>query len=191
MVEGLLTLDPFRQIYIADLDAIEGRGDHSDSVALLEKQFPQVEFWLDAGVATQQQATALLGRHRGDLVLGSESLSDTHLLESLRRSDRILLSLDFRGEAPLGPPDLFDRTELWPQRMIVMTLARVGAGLGPDFDRLAAFAKQAPQHRIYAAGGVRNRQDLVELRRIGLAGVLVASALHDGQLQAADLQPEM
>jgi phosphoribosylformimino-5-aminoimidazole carboxamide ribotide isomerase len=37
--------------------------------------------------------------------------------------------------------------------------------------------------RIYAAGGVRGPEDVAHLARIGAAGALVASAIHDGQLR--------
>ncbi|MDE2121341.1 MAG: histidine biosynthesis protein, partial [Betaproteobacteria bacterium] len=42
--------------------------------------------------------------------------------------------------------------------------------------------------RWYAAGGVRDAADLLELRELGLHGALLASALHDGRLDAAQLR---
>jgi phosphoribosylformimino-5-aminoimidazole carboxamide ribotide isomerase len=47
--------------------------------------------------------------------------------------------------------------------------------------------ERAGARRLYAAGGVRGRHDLQVLRDAGIAGVLVASALHDGRLTSADL----
>jgi phosphoribosylformimino-5-aminoimidazole carboxamide ribotide isomerase len=188
VVRGLLSLHSFKKIYIADLDAIEGRGDHSRCIDLLETQFPQVGFWLDAGIDSEERARAWLAAHRGELVLGSESLSDARLVEQLRACEHVLLSLDFRGEAQQGPACLFNDEALWPRRIIAMTLGRVGSRAGPDIDRLATLVARAQgRHEIYAAGGVRDLADLAALRRFGAAGVLVASALHDGQLRAADL----
>ena len=40
---------------------------------------------------------------------------------------------------------------------------------------------------VDAAGGVRDARDLAQLERIGVAGALVATALHDGALKGADL----
>jgi phosphoribosylformimino-5-aminoimidazole carboxamide ribotide isomerase len=68
-----------------------------------------------------------------------------------------------------------------------MTLARVGSGAGPDFDRLAEIRAAAPDRALYAAGGVRGADDLAALNRLGVGGALVASALHDGSLTGADL----
>ncbi|HEY5207250.1 MAG TPA: HisA/HisF-related TIM barrel protein [Roseiarcus sp.] len=41
---------------------------------------------------------------------------------------------------------------------------------------------------IYAAGGVRNAADLAALKGAGVRGALIATALHERQIVAADLQ---
>ena len=75
----------------------------------------------------------------------------------------------------------------WPRRLIVMTLARVGSGAGPDIDRLSAIRDAASGRNIYAAGGVRDGVDLAILKRAGIAGALVATSLHDGRLRGSDI----
>jgi phosphoribosylformimino-5-aminoimidazole carboxamide ribotide isomerase len=189
VVEGLLRLHPFETIYVADLDAIEGSGDHAQCLAELAQQFAKTRFWVDPGISRGDDAEAWLQVHRADLVLGSESLDDVEALAALRDNARILLSLDFRGEVRQGLAQIFDDKTLWPHRVIAMTLARVGSHAGPDLDRLGAILSTAQKHHaIYAAGGVRNRADLDRLRQIGTAGVLIASALHDGNVTAEDLR---
>jgi phosphoribosylformimino-5-aminoimidazole carboxamide ribotide isomerase len=121
------------------------------------------------------------------LVLGSESQGDTALVEALRNDARIILSLDFRGDQFLGPRGLLERPEFWPERIISMTLARVGTGSGPDFERFGEISRQAGGKRIYLAGGLRGRDDALAAKACGAAGILVASALHDGRLSRADL----
>jgi phosphoribosylformimino-5-aminoimidazole carboxamide ribotide isomerase len=76
----------------------------------------------------------------------------------------------------------------WPEKVIVMTLAHVGSGAGPDVERLAAVRASAPGHKIYAAGGVRDVNDLIALARAGITGALVATSLHDGRLGRADIE---
>ena len=99
-----------------------------------------------------------------------------------------VLSLDFRGDAFIGPQALLDTPEIWPQRIIVMTLARVGSGAGPDLERLSTVRRLCGDRLVYAAGGVRHVDDLAALNRCGVAGALVASALHDGRLTRADIE---
>ncbi len=189
VVAGFLTLHEFRAIYVADLDAIEGTGSNSACIAGLEATFPDLSFWVDAGTGTGAEAFAWLAAHRGDLVLGSESLRDADFVARLPTWPRSILSLDFRGEQFDGPECLAEDETLWPARLIVMTLARVGSHAGPDLDRLRKIrAKAADRHRVYAAGGVRGLEDLRLLEQAGIAGVLVASALHDGQISAKHLE---
>jgi phosphoribosylformimino-5-aminoimidazole carboxamide ribotide isomerase len=177
---GLMRLAPFPTLYIADLDAILGRGDNFAALGRLKAAFPALELWIDNGAADAAAVAAT--RAYGAPVLGSESQRDLALVAQARDAP---LSLDFRGDAFQGPPELLQRAELWPDRIIVMTLGRVGSGAGPDLDRLAAIREIAGNRRLYAAGGVRDDADLAALERAGAAGVLVASALHDGRISSA------
>jgi phosphoribosylformimino-5-aminoimidazole carboxamide ribotide isomerase len=121
------------------------------------------------------------------LVLGSESQPDCGLVRSLRTNDRVVLSLDFRGERFLGPDCLLAEPSHWPARVVVMTLARVGGDSGPDFARLANIREHAPSRKFYIAGGLRDTADLARANESGAAGILVASALHDRRLSAAEI----
>lgn len=183
VVAGLLALHPFRRLYIADLDAIAKRGGHGEAIAGLAGRFPELELWVDAGVA-DEAALAEVERTGARGVIGSESQVDARLVGSHADS---IFSLDMRGAERLDPAGLFERPELWPRDLIVMTLARVGSGKGPDTGALGGVLARARGRRIWAAGGVRDLGDLQELRRIGCAGVLAATALHDGRLGVSDL----
>jgi phosphoribosylformimino-5-aminoimidazole carboxamide ribotide isomerase len=188
VVAGLLRVHPFHTIYIADLDRIELRGSNEPCLNALTAAFPGVTFWADAGVRDAEEARSWLARHkRTHLVLGSESLSSHAVLEDLADAHRIVLSLDYYGEKFLGPNALCDRPDLWPRRVIAMSLARVGSNTGPDMDRLASINRRAPDVMLYAAGGLRDASDLMRLKPAGISGALVASALHDGRLTGADL----
>ena len=92
------------------------------------------------------------------------------------------------GAQFLGPPALLEKPTSWPDRVICMTLERVGSGAGADLTRLAELKRRAPQRSLYAAGGVRGEDDLVRLEMAGVSGVLLASALHDGSLTAEALR---
>jgi phosphoribosylformimino-5-aminoimidazole carboxamide ribotide isomerase len=188
VVAGFLAVHPFRTIYAADLDRIESRGSHDQSLDALSTAFPDVAFWADAGLRGAGEARSWLARRkRAHLVLGSESLAGHMVLEELATNGRIVLSLDYRGDSFLGPKGLCDEPNLWPARVIVMTLARVGGDAGPDMDRLAEIKGRAPDVLLYAAGGLRGASDLMRLQQAGITGVLVASALHDGRLAGADI----
>jgi len=187
VTRGVLAIYPFRTFYIADLDAIEHSGDNDAALALLRAEFPDLIFWVDNGVGDLLRARSWLAAGLGNLVLGSESQSDCSLLRDLSRDAQVILSLDYRGDAFLGPAALLSDSAGWPSRIIAMTVARVGSGNGPDTERLAAIKAIAPDKLVYAAGGVRDAVDLAALRRAGIAGALVATCLHNGKLTGAQL----
>lgn len=187
VARGLLAIHPFETFYIADLDAIEHAGDNDAALMRMKTALPNLVFWVDNGVADLARANSWLDAGLGNLVLGSESQRDGSLVRRLSRDDRVILSLDYRGDAFLGPAALLSDAADWPGKIIAMTLARVGSANGPDMDRLSAIRARAPDKLIYAAGGVRDPSDLAALRRAGIAGALVASSLHNGKLTGAQL----
>ena len=188
VARGLLAVHPFSTLYVADLDAIEGRGDNGAALRRITHECPGVSLWVDNGIAEAAAAARWLDGGIGSLVLGSETQRDAALVRQLAADDRVVLSLDFRGDAFQGPAGILDDPSAWPARVIAMTLARVGSGAGPDVERLAEVQRIAPGRRIYAAGGVRNAADLAALAHAGIAGALVATALHDGRLGRAEIE---
>jgi len=189
VLRGLLGLAPFSTVYIADLDAIAGEGDHRASLWDLAEANPQIAFWLDGGFTTCASAQPVL-RSGIVPVFGSETLAGADALAEILTKlgpDGFILSLDYRGGALLGEKAIERRVELWPSRLILMTLDRVGTGGGPETDGLLRLRERAAPRAVFAAGGVRGEADIVVLEEAGVAGALVATALHDGRLAAAAL----
>jgi phosphoribosylformimino-5-aminoimidazole carboxamide ribotide isomerase len=186
VVRGLLAVYPFPALYVADLDAIQRNGDNFPALRRIRAEFPKLQMWVDNGAAEAAALEAVIGADLGTPVIGSESQPDSGLIRR-GSSTGIVLSLDFRGDVFQGPEDILAEPALWPRRVIVMTLARVGSGAGPDLKRLAAIRSIAGGREIYAAGGVRDAADLRALTAAGAAGALIATALHERRIVAADL----
>jgi phosphoribosylformimino-5-aminoimidazole carboxamide ribotide isomerase len=179
---GLLRAWPTTLLYVADLDAIiDGVPPDLDALRAIAAACPGIGLWVDAGFAERGATEQFLATGLGRPVIGTESQSDSGLVTAL--GARAVLSLDTRGAERLGPAALHDDPSLWPPDVIAMTLARVGAADGPDLGALGAIQAKAPAARVHAAGGVRGPDDLSALRQAGIAGALVASALHDGTLR--------
>ena len=188
---GYRQIYPFSTLYVADLDGIEGRGGNTRLLADLAAQCPAMNIWADDGSADEAGVSSMLGNPRMTAVVGSESHLGASELQRLiaHFGDRIILSLDFAGDEFTGTNKLLADATRWPRRVIVMTLARVGTNSGPDIARIADIAQRAgPARQVYAAGGVRNREDLLAVRAAGASGALIASALHNGQIKTGDLE---
>ena len=140
VVAGLLALHPFRTLYIADLDAIRKQGDHKAPIFALRQRFPALRLWVDAGFAGECGCRRFLAAGLGDLVLGSESQADLRLLELFGEIPAGSVA-GLPGRAAAGCRRLFERPDRWPERVIAMTLARVGAGGGPGSGPAARAAR--------------------------------------------------
>ncbi len=181
VLSAFLELHSFSVFYIADLDAIRGEGSHIDLIQRLCLDHPEITFWVDNGL-TDLKRVCEFARP----VIGTESLSHCEQLAHLYASlSSPILSLDYLGERFNGPDGLDRDPGYWPEDVIVMTLARVGTQAGPDLTRLHQLQQRRQGVRLYAAGGIRSLQDLERLRAIGAAGVLLSTALHQRQIDAA------
>jgi phosphoribosylformimino-5-aminoimidazole carboxamide ribotide isomerase len=188
VMDGFLSLYPFKTFYIADLNAITGQGNHCTLINDVLTHFPTLSFWLDTGIQT---STTVLPAN-GLAVLGSEC-HNTQEIEAFKRAHpHFILSLDFdKHDQFLGDKTSLTQIECWPQYIIVMTLARVGSSSGVDMAKLKFFHETYPQKTFIAAGGIGTFEDIEHLKRNGFKKILLASALHSGALMAHDIQTFM
>ncbi|MDT7838292.1 HisA/HisF-related TIM barrel protein [Aquabacterium sp. OR-4] len=179
-------------LYLADLDALTGGAPQQAVLASLLAALPRLQLWLDAGFASAADARQLrdaLGADGDRLVpvFGSESLRSAQALDACfgpagAWQAQGILSLDRRGTELLDAAGCWQSPGRWPQRLIVMTLERVGSGAGPNLDTLRWVRERAPQALLAGAGGLRDEADLQAAAAAGADAWLVASALHDGRL---------
>jgi phosphoribosylformimino-5-aminoimidazole carboxamide ribotide isomerase len=185
------------ELYVADLDAIDGGSAHREVLAALARE---TRLMIDAGVTGVDTVRRLLELGAARVVIATETLADPAALERLRAElpdAPLVLSLDLRAGRVLSPdPDLAElgaaealaRLERSGVReVIVLDLARVGSGAGPDVALVRELCARFPELELLAGGGVRDGADLRALAQAGAAGALVATALHGGAIGPGEL----
>ena len=185
VVADLNIFFPFNTVYIADLDVILGKELVLEGYQQLVVDFPNISFWLDAGIREEKDLAGLLNIEGIRPVLASETLDNTAMLPG---DGETILSLDFRHGQFLGDHSLWEDEKLWSDQVILMQLDYVGTRQGPDMGLLKKVMGKKKGVNIVMAGGVRGGKDLELLKEAGVAKVLVASALHDGGLSRATLE---
>ena len=184
VTEALLEHCPSQHLYIADLNAIQKTGQHHlQLIQKIAQQHPKITLWVDAGISDTKDLTTWSGHHF-NLILGSENFTslENFLNVSLSLNTKFILSLDFMPHGYQGPAELIDTTQHWPAEVILMSLGNVGSNAGMNIPLLERFAQHTDNFNLYAAGGVRNSEDIKVLKNMGIHGVLVASALHSKQI---------
>jgi phosphoribosylformimino-5-aminoimidazole carboxamide ribotide isomerase len=188
--------------YVADLDAIAGTGDHGAVVRAIAAL--GLSIWLDAGVATADDARRAVSHGAARVIVGTETLRDVRDVAAIAGAARAasgagadcILSLDHREGRLLGGSPAVAGAEAidlaaaaWTagiRAFIVLDLARVGARTGPETEP-ARRLRASPDAEIVLGGGVRGKDDLRALARAGYQAALVGTVLHTGVLGAADL----
>ncbi|MFO7967886.1 MAG: HisA/HisF family protein [Archaeoglobaceae archaeon] len=167
-----------RYVYAADLDRIMGEGDNTEVINCISGK---VEHLIaDCGFKWVSELDNL----GFDGVVGSETFNLRQLEES---SNVRYVSLDIkdgfldasnsfrRWEEALGWLNSFDL-----KGVVILTLSRVGT-LSLD---QSIFSKSAElsDNPLYAGGGIKSQEDIVELKELGFEGALIASAFHEGSI---------
>lgn len=181
VVAGFLNLYPFKKFYLADINAICGKGHHQALIDNLVRTNPNIDFWLDNGsqLSTIDSSIANL-----KWVIGTESQQSPPFLSA----QDFILSLDFNHQESTGLPEWFEQCQYWPNTLIAMTLNRVGSSIGPDFEKLKTLKRSHLEKDIVAAGGIRHWNDLIALSKIGIGTALLATALHTGTISRQNIE---
>ncbi len=191
------------ELYAADLDAVGGGAPQDTLVAALAGL--GAPLWLDAGVSSVAAARHVVALGAARVIVGLETLPSYEALRSICDAlggERVAFSLDLRDGLPVPLPAasggriapgepaarLASRAaDAGAASVVVIDLARVGTGRGPDFETIARIRRAAPELTLAAGGGVRNPADIERLAACGCDAALVATALQDGRIGAAEV----
>ncbi len=190
------------ELYVADLDAILGRGPQDSVVRPLAEL--GVPLWLDAGGSSVDSVRRGIDLGAASVVVGLETLPSFDALRNICDAvggERIAFSLDLRNGKPIvassasdvlrdgGPVVRFavKAARTGVASVIVLDLARVGMRRGLDFHLISTVRATLPGLTLVAGGGIRGLADVKRLATIGCDGVLAATALQDGRLRAAEI----
>jgi len=187
VINAYLKLYSFTHFYIADLDALMKTGSNHVLINSLFNHYPDLTFIIDSGHVNL--LIKPIQTHQFTPVTGTESINQQDLSALKQVTDNFILSLDFSAqEEKMGETQLYESPKLWPKQLIIMTLGLVGKNSGPDLTKLTHYRNRYPEHEFIAAGGIRDINDLLLLKQIGIETALVASALHNKNLLSNDIQ---
>ncbi len=189
----------FSELYIADLDAITGGSLNFQAFKGITKE-TRLKLMVDAGVTSLETVGNLLDCGVSKVVIGTETLSGKSFVDEavgIFGSKKVIVSLDLKGDKVLGIFGVGDCknavcllrefSEMGVSGVIVLDLARVGSSEGVNVVFLKKVL-EAMSIDVYVGGGVRDINDLVELKELGVSGVLVATALHSGKISIEELK---
>jgi len=176
-----------REIYIADLDHIQGIGDNFE---IIKKISGKTKNMVDIGVKNMEDVQKCADIAE-TVIIGTETASfDILEKAALQFPGRINVSIDMKNGYVLTkdttlkvrPEDIIRRlNEIEIQEIIMLDLGKVGTSYGIDEIFLTKIADLS-HHTILVGGGIKNLEDIETVRRLGINGALAATALHNGNI---------
>lgn len=189
------------ELYIADLDAIQDipSADNGPIIEQLARSLHS-EIILDAGVSDVDSAIRWIDSGIRKLVIGSETLVSMEVLKTISEvagADRIVFSLDcthgktlslcpkLQGASPLRAMEQAGALGL--REVILLELDRVGSGSGANLSLVSGIRQAFPEVSLLLGGGISSAGEIMRLQSLGVEGVLIATALHNGMIDSEQL----
>jgi phosphoribosylformimino-5-aminoimidazole carboxamide ribotide isomerase len=189
----------FKDLYLADLDSIIKK---QTNFSLLEniRDSSKIDLMVDAGVTNKDLAIRLFKRNVKKVIVGTETLVSIVFLKDAVEffgKDKIIVSLDlangkiinrFNLKGQKRPEAFLETVEnLGVSQIIILDLARVGSKKGVNIQLIKKILRNLKLD-VYVGGGIRDIEDLIELKQLGVSGSLIGTALYSKTIDIDDLR---
>ena len=193
-------------LHIVDLDGARlGTQENRSIISAIASESP-LDIQIGGGIRTRDTASEWFDAGVSRCVVGSLSVTDPGAVQSWLAEfgpDRLVLALDVNiddsglamitthGWTRRSEMTLFDCIEDYAKvglRHVLCTdVSRDGAMVGPNFELYSSILARYPDIQLQASGGVRNVDDLNELRRIGVPAAIIGRALLEGEISPTEI----
>lgn len=190
-----------KRLHLVDLDGAKEK--KIVNVKVLEKIASNTKLHIDFGGGVQSDEMIDMAFSAGakQITAGSIAVKNPSLVVNWFEkygADKIILGADAKNEqiavsgwqenSNLSIYDfLNDYVQKGAQYIISTDVAKDGLLQGPSFDLYANIQQQQPTLHIIASGGVSCLDDLIQLRKMNLFGVIVGKAFYEGKITLEQL----
>ena len=183
--------DGAKKLHIIDLDAAFGTGNNLSVIAEIVKSV-DLPVQVGGGIRTVEAVEKLLALGVSQVILGALAFSDSNAIVQVQRkfgSEHIIVALDnkdgkimvegWKTQTAFGMKDALEKfAKLEVETFLVTSITKDGTLSGPDLATLSE-ACLYPNVQIIAAGGIGSLNDLVALKRVGVAAAVVGKAFYE------------
>ena len=185
--------DGATKLHIIDLDAALGMGNNLSVIADIAKN-TNLPIQVGGGIRSINTVEKVLGLGVSHVILGALAFSDSKAIAAIQKqfgAESVIVALDNRDgkvmvegwktATALGMKEALEKfVALGVKVFLVTSITKDGTLSGPDLDTLRE-ACQYPDVEVIAAGGIGGLNDLVALKRVGVAGAVIGKALYEGR----------
>ncbi|MDR0912705.1 MAG: HisA/HisF family protein [Methanobrevibacter sp.] len=183
-----LKINNFNEIYIADLDLIERKGNNLQQVKLINSIIPVM---LDCGIRNFDEFKFFLD-FAYKLIIATEtldSIDELHKIFNKFPKERIVVSVDIKDNELYSKSENFNLSldefineleSLNPNEIILLDISKVGTFSGVNQKLISKFSTL--NEKIVLGGGI-TKEDLELMDDLGVKKVLIGSAIHNGEIK--------
>lgn len=182
-----------KDLHVVDLDgAFQGEPGNRDLILEIRRAL-SIPIQLGGGIRNDEIARDYLQRGIQRVILGTMALRDREGVKKLceKYRGRIMVGVDCREEmiavegwvkeSQLSPLTFVkEMKEIGVEWFIVTDIARDGTLEGPNLELLKKFL--ALDISLIASGGVSSLEDLLLLKEMKVAGIIIGQALYTGDI---------
>ena len=191
-----------KHLHLVDLDGAKaGKPQNLKVLGEIARQTSlQIEF--GGGLKTKEDLSNVLDSGAHELIIGSMAVKDPQTCQAMIDTfgvETILLGADIREEkmavdAWESQLDLdiytfiesYKREEKYPS-VVCTDILRDGAFAGIAVDLYAKIINAFPNLKLIASGGVSGLEDVEKAKNLGMSGIIIGKAIHDGRIDLKKL----
>ncbi|TFF95801.1 MAG: 1-(5-phosphoribosyl)-5-[(5-phosphoribosylamino)methylideneamino]imidazole-4-carboxamide isomerase [Promethearchaeota archaeon] len=184
------------KLHFVDLDGAWGSDRNKDLLnKMISKATDKVKVQIGGGIRSLEAAVDLIQIGADRVIIGTLAVKNPEVIKKLAEKvgrEHIIVALDYK-KGKIATHGWTEQTNMDPFRfgkkiaengagyILFSSVEADGAFTGPDIKNIKKMVQSVPIP-VYAAGGVRNVEDIEELKKTGVYGVIVGKAFYEKKI---------
>ncbi|MFX0060313.1 MAG: 1-(5-phosphoribosyl)-5-[(5-phosphoribosylamino)methylideneamino]imidazole-4-carboxamide isomerase [Candidatus Heimdallarchaeota archaeon] len=192
-----------KRIHLIDLDGAWGSFVNIAILdSIIEKFGGKVKIQIGGGIRSIESALNFFKKGVDRIIIGTLAIENPDSILQLIKTigaEKIIIALDYKRdkiavegwekETDENPFEFAKKIiDLGVINILFTSIEADGTLSGPDFSNIKRMLKVIGIKRLFVAGGVRNKADVLKLKNIGVAGVIIGKSLYENNISVSIFQ---
>lgn len=188
------------KLYIADLNSIAYEGNNFQLVEKLSKKC-DAELFLDAGIEKISDLKYDVFNKVDNIIIATESVKSLDTIKKAKnayKDKNIIVSIDMKKDKIIhnlheninSIEEILNKLiDIGINSFILLDISKVGTMSGLN-NKIKDVIKKFSSNEIkfITGGGIRNIKDVQKLEKVNISGLLIASAIHNGNINSENIK---